>query len=180
MSFLYSLPVNLLPVPQFHSPSYFHHFVYKYFKDNYLAGCRTDEVFYILAKAPLVEENISWAKLANKTLKSQHLVTGLVQIDLMLHICLQTTCVTNEKNFAREIELEEVGELLERKIGIVPVPYSSHVLKIEENSDTHFSIQNRFSISGKWQIINNEKFNRALHTGVGMRKSYGFGAIILK
>ncbi len=50
----------------------------------------------------------------------------------------------------------------------------------EDKKDIYFTIHNIFSIEGKFHILDHHKFNQALSKGVGSRKSYGYGLILMK
>ena len=43
-----------------------------------------------------------------------------------------------------------------------------------------FNIHNTFHIEGLFYILDHDKFNRALIEGIGSRKSYGYGLILIK
>ena len=49
-----------------------------------------------------------------------------------------------------------------------------------KGKEGRFNIHNAFHIQGLFNIFNHNKFNQALQTGVGSRKSYGYGLILIK
>ena len=46
--------------------------------------------------------------------------------------------------------------------------------------ENKFNIHNAFSIHGIFNIVDHNKFNQVLKNGVGSRKSYGYGLILIK
>ena len=50
----------------------------------------------------------------------------------------------------------------------------------EYKKDIYFSIHNTFCIKGRFHILDHHKFNQALINGIGSRKSYGYGLILIK
>ena len=48
------------------------------------------------------------------------------------------------------------------------------------HNEKKFNIHNAFHIQGLFNIIDRNKFNQALKNGIGSRKSYGYGLILIK
>ena len=48
------------------------------------------------------------------------------------------------------------------------------------HKEQKFNIYNSFRIEGTFNILNHNKFNYVLQNGVGSRKSYGYGLILIK
>ena len=48
------------------------------------------------------------------------------------------------------------------------------------HNEKKFNIHNAFHIKGLFNITDYNKFNQALKTGIGSRKSYGYGLILIK
>ena len=48
------------------------------------------------------------------------------------------------------------------------------------HKERKFNIHNSFSIEGVFNILDHDKLNQGLINGVGSRKSYGYGLILLK
>lgn len=48
------------------------------------------------------------------------------------------------------------------------------------HKENKFNIHNAFRIQGSFNIVNHSKFNQALTNGVGSRKSYGYGLILIE
>ena len=48
------------------------------------------------------------------------------------------------------------------------------------HKENKFDIRNAFHIQGLFNITNHNKFNQALTNGIGSRKSYGYGLILVK
>ena len=48
------------------------------------------------------------------------------------------------------------------------------------HSELKFNIHNAFKIKGQFIIEDHSKFNQALTKGVGSRKSYGYGLVLIK
>lgn len=48
------------------------------------------------------------------------------------------------------------------------------------HKETKFNIHNSFCIQGLFKVVDHNKFNQALTNGVGSRKSYGYGLILIK
>ncbi|MDE0118848.1 MAG: type I-E CRISPR-associated protein Cas6/Cse3/CasE [Bdellovibrionales bacterium] len=48
------------------------------------------------------------------------------------------------------------------------------------HKENKFNIHNSFCIQGVFKVADHNKFNQALTNGVGSRKSYGYGLILIK
>ena len=48
------------------------------------------------------------------------------------------------------------------------------------HKEQKFNIHNSFRIEGVFNILDHNKFNKVLENGVGSRKSYGYGLILIK
>ncbi len=51
---------------------------------------------------------------------------------------------------------------------------------IGPHKEKKFNIHNSFHIQGLFNIIDHNKFNQVLKNGIGSRKSYGYGLILIK
>ena len=57
---------------------------------------------------------------------------------------------------------------------------SSECRFLGPHHEQKFNIHNAFHIQGLFKIIDHSKFNQALKNGIGSRKSYGYGLILIK
>ena len=48
------------------------------------------------------------------------------------------------------------------------------------HNEKKFNIHNAFHIQGSFKVADHNKFNQALINGIGSRKSYGYGLILIK
>lgn len=85
----------------------------------------------------------------------------------------------NDRSLRPKMFSEEAKEKFCSRSGLVPLGNQSCKF-LGKVSEAKFSIRNAFHLTGDFLIKDFSLFEKSYHSGIGSRKSYGFGLIMAK
>lgn len=109
------------------------------------------------------------------------------ELDLVNQVHIETTVAFDNRHgkgseaLRRKIYPQESIEKFCHLSGLKPVDGEFQDAQFSgSHVENKFSIMNAFRIEGLFCITDLKKFNHALRYGIGSRKSYGFGLVLIK
>lgn len=144
-----------------------HAIVRKAFKERVAVSVEGTRVYVATDETPLVTPNA--------TFDMVRLPEGTLEVELSCNVVFDSK---SQGIFRKEWRTHEAFAMFTSQAGLKPIDSEIYNLGLLE---THkFTIRTAFRIYGIFNIVDRELFDNAYFNGVGGRRSYGFGLIIIK
>ncbi len=157
-----------------------HSLTRNYFKkDEFISAKITNSHYYIQVKSDYVPcfafQNPNYSMIPQYKFDAKREV--FIECDFSFH----NRGSKGEEAFVQYLSPIEAMDKFCKTTGILPVEDKEHSINSLGSLKTRkFTLINIFKIKGYFKIDNLTLFNKALENGIGSRKSYGLGLILIK
>lgn len=173
--------MQIVRVDRFSSVTSEYHSIHSFIRENFEKGSVTashknkDSFIVLSNKIP------DFLDKKNQVIRyAQHEFHEKKTINLECNIAHDNRHKSGERIFAKPINSSEILKIFCEKSGLVISKKNEVVCEFMGIvKEKKFNIHNAFKIEGEFDIEDVNLFNKALKDGVGSRRSYGFGLILV-